>query len=153
MSLLLTAFKGVHNSSYQLIQGYSDDKLFLTNSYNGLDRDINSCDFTQYSAVIMFGLDRNLKDKLRIEPCAKLCENIRNTVYDTKAFADIFEEFSLKTAVAEKATAYLCNYAYYKVLDIMSGRALFVHIPPERCFTSDMKRNIQNAIRVIETLI
>lgn len=153
MSLLLTAFNGVHNSSYQLIQGCSDDRLFLTNSYNGIDRDISSCDFTQYNAVIMFGLDRNLKDMLRIEPCAKLCENIRNTVYDTGAFADIFEEFSLKTVIAGTPTAYLCNYAYYKMLEVMRGHALFVHIPSARYLTADMKLNTQKAIRAIGTLL
>ena len=40
VDILLTAFKGEHNSSYQLIKDVKCDKLFLTNSFEGLEEDI-----------------------------------------------------------------------------------------------------------------
>ena len=58
MGILLTSFKGEHNSSYQLIKDIEYDKLLLANSVEGLEEDTEECDCEQYSAVIM--LDRIL---------------------------------------------------------------------------------------------
>jgi len=39
---LFVAFKGTGNSSHQLVSGLNGDKLFLTNSFSGLKRDIDN---------------------------------------------------------------------------------------------------------------
>lgn len=40
MRVLYTGFKGKNNSSYQLVSNISGEKLFLTNSFEGLKKDI-----------------------------------------------------------------------------------------------------------------
>lgn len=40
MKVLYTGFKGKNNSSYQLLSKISGHKLFLTNSFKGLEKDI-----------------------------------------------------------------------------------------------------------------
>ena len=42
MSNLYTAFKGFHNTSFQLVSQLCGDKLFLTNSFQGLEKEILS---------------------------------------------------------------------------------------------------------------
>ena len=146
MNILLSAFKGVYNSSYQLIRECENDKLLFTNSYDGIDRDIEEFDFDPYLGVIMFGIDPRLKDKIRIEPKAARNGNVCKTAYDVGDFSDIFEIYGLQVTIAKRATSYLCNYAYYRVLEIMNGRALFIHIPPEQYLTEDLRTGLQNAI-------
>lgn len=149
MSILLTAFKGQHNSSFQLIRECDNDQLYFTNSYDGIDRDIEEFDFSPYSAVIMFGLDSRLKNKIRIEPKAVIEGSVYKTVYDIGDFLDVFEMNGLHVTVAKRATSYLCNYAYYHVLEETSGRALFIHIPPEQHLTEEMRLGLQNVIRML----
>ncbi|MDD4492954.1 MAG: hypothetical protein PHV32_01165 [Eubacteriales bacterium] len=153
MSVLLTAFKGIHNSSYQLIRECEKDKVYLTNSYDGIDKDIDKIDFSPYSAVIMFGLDTRLKDKIRIEPQAILDGTAYRTIYDVSKLTTVFELKGLQATVAKRATSYLCNYAYYHVLEIMNGRAIFIHIPPERFLTETMQHRIRNVIETISDLL
>lgn len=153
MSILLTAFKGIHNSSYQLIRDCENDKLFFTNSFDGIDRDIEDFDFSPYSVVFMFGIDTQLKDKIRIEPQAVLGGNVRKTVYDIGDFVKTFESNSLQVTVAKRATSYLCNYAYYRVLEKTGDRALFIHIPPERYLTMEMQASIHKVIQSVSGLL
>ena len=42
MAILYTGFKGVGNSSYLLVNQIAAEKLLLTNSFNGLRKDIES---------------------------------------------------------------------------------------------------------------
>ena len=42
MSVLYVAFKGNGNSSNKIVRSLSGDKLFLTNSYSGLKKDIEN---------------------------------------------------------------------------------------------------------------
>ncbi len=61
MHILYTGFKGKNNSSYQLLQLIDGNKLFLTNSFEGLRRYIEQVE-KQYDCSIMLGLDRTLND-------------------------------------------------------------------------------------------
>lgn len=70
MSTLYVAFKGNGNSSNKIVRSLSGDKLFLTNSYNGLKKDIDDINIT-YNLVYMFGLDKKLKGNIRIDYVAK----------------------------------------------------------------------------------
>ena len=57
MRSLFAAFKGKLNTSFQLVSQLDTNKLFLTNSFSGLEKDIKS--FTEkYDAVYMFGVDK-----------------------------------------------------------------------------------------------
>ena len=70
MKSLFTAFKGVHNTSFQLVDQTAANYSLLTNSFQGLEKDISFIS-SDYSIVYMFGVDKELIDKVRIEKCAK----------------------------------------------------------------------------------
>ena len=78
MKTLYVGFKGIHNSSNKLVQNLQGEKYFLTNSFEGLKRDIENL-VGEYEQVYMFGLDKALKDSVRIE---KMCrERWRTNLY------------------------------------------------------------------------
>ena len=70
MNILFTAFKGKNNASAVLLDMISGDKLYLTNSYVGLEKEILNLEKT-YDIVLMFGLDKNLNNEIRIENIAE----------------------------------------------------------------------------------
>lgn len=41
MKILFTAFKGVHNTSFQLVDQTAANYILLTNSFQGLEKDIS----------------------------------------------------------------------------------------------------------------
>ena len=53
MNILFTAFKGKNNSSAILLEKITGDKLYLTNSYVGLAKEINHLE--QIYDVVWFG--------------------------------------------------------------------------------------------------
>ena len=71
MNILFTAFKGVYNTSFQLIVKINRSSLLLTNSFSGLENEINFNTY-DYDAIYMFGVDKNLNGQIRIE-------NVQNT--------------------------------------------------------------------------
>ena len=70
MSILYVAFKGNGNSANKIVRSISGDKLFLTNSFDGLKKDIDNINGT-YDLVYMFGLDKRLKGNIRIDCVAQ----------------------------------------------------------------------------------
>lgn len=150
MSLLFTAFKGGHNSSYNLIKDLGSDKLFLTNSFDGLRNDIENYDCGAYTAVIMFGLDTKLKDKARIEVCAKNDSKILNTALDATRISQAFSANGALNVVSDKTEISLCNYAYYLMLEKMSGQAIFIHIPSQKFLTEEFKKSIIQSLYKIK---
>ena len=59
MKILFTAFKGVHNTSFQLVDQTAANYILLTNSFQGLEKDISFIS-SDYSIVYMFGVDKKL---------------------------------------------------------------------------------------------
>ena len=70
MKILYTAFKGKNNTSYQVASCLNGAVLLLTNSFHGLERDINTA-VGNYDVVYMLGVDKSLKNKIKIETCAE----------------------------------------------------------------------------------
>ena len=56
MKILYTAFKGKNNTSYQVASCLNGAVLLLTNSFHGLERDINTA-VENYDVVYMLGVD------------------------------------------------------------------------------------------------
>ncbi len=81
MNILFTAFKGKNNASAVLLDMISGDKLYLTNSYVGLEKEILNLEKT-YDIVLMFGLDKNLNNEIRIENIAENNGKIEVTSFD-----------------------------------------------------------------------
>jgi len=144
--ILLTAFKGEYNSSYQLIKNIECDKLYLTNSFKGIEKDIQNFDFSKYSAVIMFGLDTRLKDRVRIDVKAQIEDVVIDSNINTTTIFAAFAEYGIPYYTCEKPTKYLCNYAYYLMLKKTKENALFIHIPSQKNMTNEIKQNIISAI-------
>ena len=128
MSILYAGFKGKKNASYKLVSMLNGDQLFLTNSFGGLARDIQGITI-EYSEVYVFGVDKNLTDAVRIERRAeqKGCFLTSNLLLE-----DIAEKLrvnGVKSSISNRPTSYLCNDAYYRMLEQVNGNAVLIHIP------------------------
>lgn len=141
MEILYTGFKGKNNSSYQLLSEISGEKLFLTNSFGGLKKDIISIT-NQYDMVVMFGLDKDLKNTLRIERVAEWDGIKERTMLDCDRICGYLEASGLRCVVSEIPTKHLCNAAYYHMLQKVSGKAIFIHIPSIKNMSERMMEEI-----------
>ncbi len=146
MTVLYSAFNGKNNSSFCLVERINGEKLFLTNSFEGLKKDIDGIE-KKYSTVYMFGLDKGLKGSVRVEPCAEKDGETIYTEFNTAEIIDKLKKEGLKCKLAENPTHYLCNEAYYYMLKKVCRRALFIHMPPLKNFSNDMAEAIIKAIQ------
>ena len=105
-------------------------KLFIDifgNSFAGLEKDISSFD-CGFDTVYMFGIDKNLVDKIRIDLCA--CYNSEHicTDFDLLPLERKLNESNISYYISKKPTRYLCNAAYYHMLK-KNPNTIFIHIP------------------------
>ena len=94
MKILYTCFKGKNNASFQLLSEICGDKLYLTNSFDGLKRDIANLS-EEYDFVIMFGIDKNLKNVVRIERVAEYDGVVARTKADVEKIKGRFDELDV----------------------------------------------------------
>ena len=141
MRVLYTGFKGKNNSSYQLLSRLSGEKLFLTNSFEGLKKDIMSIK-DSYDLVIMFGLDTKIKDIVRIEAVAKFEDVERKTEIDCDEICRCMMARGIQSVASKIPTQYLCNAAYFHMLQKLEGKAVFIHIPTSKNMSDDMMDKI-----------
>lgn len=141
MRILYVGFKGKNNTSFQMVSALDGERLFLTNSFSGIERDIEAMS-TDFDAVVMFGLDKSLSDAVRIEKMAALHGDTRSTVLSTEQMAERFVKNGISCEISERPTHYLCNDAYYRMLQKTDGRAMFVHIPGSRYMTDELMASI-----------
>lgn len=151
MNILYVGFKGRHNSSCQLVSRLPGERLLLTNSFGGLRREIDSIS-RLYDAVYLFGLDKSLCGSVRIEACAEEAGHILYTLADVLELAHKFAVLGIPCAVSRQPSGYLCNAAYYALLEKMPCPVLLVHIPPLRNLPETMFAQLL-AIFTNETLI
>lgn len=76
----------------------------------------------------MFGIDKNLVDKIRIDLCA--CYNSEHifTDYDLLSLESKLNESNISYYISNAPTKYLCNAAYYHMLK-KNSNTVFIHIP------------------------
>lgn len=149
LRVLYAGFKGKNNSSYQLVSKISGPKLFLTNSFDGLKKDILSIT-DRYDLVIMLGLDTSLKDMVRLESVAALESMIETTGIDCDAICRRLVASGIHCAVSEIPTKYLCNAAYYHMLQKVSGKAVFIHIPSLKNMSEGMVEKVVKCMEELE---
>ena len=94
VKILYTCFKGKNNASFQLVSEICGDKLYLTNSFDGLKRDIAN-QSKEYAFVIMFGIDKNLKNRIRIERVAEYNGVVARTKADVEKIKGRFDELDV----------------------------------------------------------
>ena len=126
MKILYTAFKGKSNTSYQIASCLNGEVLFLTNSFQGLERDINTAD-GNYDVVYMLGVDKSLKDKIKIETCAEYNGERIFTAFNIPELEKRFTN-KLSCSISDCPTKYVCNSAYYHMLK-KNKNTVFIHIP------------------------
>lgn len=129
--VLFVAFKGTGNSSHRLVSGLNGEKLFLTNSFSGLKKDIDNVD-GKYSAIYMFGLDKTLKGNIRVERSAVCDSQVLSSVLDIEFIVQRLKEQGLDAEPGNSPKHTLCNEAYWYMLKKYNGRVVFFHIPSIR---------------------
>ena len=145
MSILYVGFKGKNNASCKLVSQLNGDKLFLTNSFAGLDRDIQKLEF-EYSAVYMFGIDKNLTNSVRIERRAEQNGCFLTANLPLEDIAEKLRENGVKSCISNNPTKYLCNDAYYRMLERVNGNAVFIHIPSIKHISDELIEAISRSI-------
>ena len=128
MKVLLTAFYGKYNASNMLVNmiDANVDKLILTNSFVKLEQELNNTSLEEYDLILMFGINKFLKDETRLEQNAKLDDKL-DTRIDIKLTSELCNKY-IKTSINNVPTKYLCNSAYYHALK-KNKYTLFIHIP------------------------
>lgn len=128
MKVLLTAFYGKYNASNLLVNmiDANVDKLILTNSFIKLEKELNNISLDRYDLILMFGINKFLKDEIRLEQVAKLNDQLESSL-DLLSLKSICDKY-IKTSINKIPTKYLCNSAYYHTLK-KNRNTLFIHIP------------------------
>lgn len=124
----IIGFKGKNNASCILSNYLCESPYLLTNSFGGLKNDLEQMD-NNFDYVLMFGIDKNLKDMVKIESVAQK-ENCR--LVSSLELHDISKRLSaegIRNSLSDKPTHYLCNEAYWYALRKFNGKAVFIHIP------------------------
>lgn len=146
---LYVAFKGDGNSSHKLVSGLGGEALFLTNSFIGLQKDIADLQ-GEYDAIYMFGLDKTLKGKVRIEKCAVQDHKVLCSRLNLDTLALKLNENGIRAEFGSDPKQTLCNEAYWYILHKYDGRAVFFHIPSigyiDEDFIEGFRRTLQRPI-------
>ncbi len=139
---LYVGFKGKNNASSLLVEELSGNRLLLTNSFLGLKKDIDNID-KSFNTLYMFGIDKNLRNKVRIEMVAEREGIKRHTNMDVVNIVQLLEKAGIDNYTSEIPTHYLCNEAYWHALEKFGGEVVFIHIPPvqyiDECFIERIK--------------
>ena len=150
-NVLFVGFKGKNNASSVLVEQLSLNHLLLTNSFAGLRRDIDSVR-NEYDCVVMFGVDKTLTDSVRIDKIASLNGLTKATTINLQSIKEKLADGGVSAQISEMPTAYLCNEAYWHMLEKFSGRAVFIHMPTmkhvDECFIGRMKKVFQGVIEL-----
>ena len=139
MKILYTAFKGKNNTSYQVASSLNGTVLFLTNSFQGLEKDIATV-VNDYDVVYMLGVDKSLKNKIKIETCA---EYNGERIFTAFNIPELEKRITNKLSYSNSArpTKNLCNAAFYHMLK-KNQNTVFIHIPS----ISGMNNRLKEAI-------
>ena len=111
---LYIGFKGKNNASCILAKAISADSYLLTNSFEGLKRDIDAL-CCSYNSVILFGIDKNLTNTVRIEKAAEK-DTKHYSVLNLEDLSAQLEAIGVSNYLSDKPTHYLCNAAYWYLL-------------------------------------
>ncbi len=131
MQSMFIGFKGANNSSCRIVRALSAQPVLLTNSFAGVARDIGGI-AASAACAYLFGVDTQLTDAVRIECIAEKDGCTRQTALATEPLVQKFAAEGIKASVSRRATHYLCNEAYWLLLEKFGGAAILIHVPPLR---------------------
>ncbi len=150
-NVLYIGFKGKNNASSILAEYLSLSPYLLTNSFEGVRKDLERIN-GNYDYVLMFGIDTNLKDSVRIERVARRQGVTLVSALNLEDIAKRLEQAGIENAVAEVPTQYLCNEAYWFALRKFVGKAVFIHIPPMKYIDGDFLEKMKKALSKVQHL-
>lgn len=136
-NILFIGFKGKNNASAMLVNSISQNACLLTNSFMGLKKDIDNLS-PDFDAVYLFGVDKDLKDSFRIEQVAQREGVCLSSKLNLEDIVKTLSSSNVKCTISQNLTQYLCNEAYWYLLEKYKGNAVLIHIPTMKNFT-DMK--------------
>ena len=143
---LFVGFKGKNNSSSMLVSSISSEHFLLTNSFEGVRKDIDEL-FEEYDEVYLFGADKNLSDSFRIERLAEKGGKRLKSKLDLEKVKEQFASFRIKAEILNTPTKYLCNDAYWYLLEKYKGNAVLIHIPTVKNFKEEWISDVKKAIK------
>lgn len=144
-NILYIGFKGKNNASCILVKSISADSYLLTNSFEGLKKDIELLS-RSYDSVILFGIDKNLFDTVRIEKVAEK-ETKEFSALNLDAISAQLDTVGISNYLSDKPTHYLCNEAYWYLLRKFNGRAVLIHIPSIKNINEKLIDGLKQAFR------
>ena len=142
---LLIGFKGKNNSSNILVSSLSSNHILLTNSFMGLKKDIEELS-SDYDEVYLFGVNKNLCDSFSIESVAEKDEKRLESKLDLETLQERFASFMIKADISKVPSKYLCNEAYWYLLEKFKGNAVLIHIPTIKNFKEEWIESFKKAI-------
>ena len=143
---LFVGFKGKNNSSSMLVSSISSEHFLLTNSFKGVRKDIDEL-FEDYDEVYLFGADKNLSDSFRIDRLAEKGGKRLKSKLDLEKVKEQFASFRIKAEILNTPTKYLCNDAYWYLLEKYKGNAVLIHIPTVKNFKEEWISDVKKAIK------
>ncbi|MBR4731322.1 MAG: GNAT family N-acetyltransferase [Lachnospiraceae bacterium] len=143
--VLCVGFKGKNNFSGLLAEKLSREHLLLTNSRDGLKKDVDSVR-GEYDQVIMFGVDKTLTSTVRIERVAAWDGERIVSKLNLNQLKDSLGAAGIQAVISENPTAYLCNDAYWQALHKFSGKAVFIHVPTMRHADEIFAEKVRRAV-------
>jgi len=142
---LYIGFKGKNNTSCVLVKRLSQNPYMLTNSFAGLRKDIENLTGT-YDCVLMFGIDKNLKDSVRIERVAER-EGVRLlSDLDLDDISKSLNSAGVRNNISDNPTQYLCNEAYWFSLQKFNRKVVFIHIPSIKYANQELYEKVKVAL-------
>ena len=127
------------------MRSINGEKLFLTNSYNGLKKDIDNINGT-YDLVYMFGLDKRLKGNVRIDCVAQRGDACLYSDVDFNSIAMNLSQNGIITNIGNTPTQYLCNEAYWYMLRKFNCHVIFFHVPSIKYITENFIEKIRSVL-------
>lgn len=142
---LFIGFKGKNNSSNILVSSLSSNHILLTNSFTGLKKDIEELS-SDYDEVYLFGVNKNLTDSFSIESVAEKDGKRLESKLDLEELKERFASFMIKADISKVSSKYLCNEAYWYLLEKYKGKAVLIHIPTIKNFKEEWIESFKKAI-------
>ena len=142
---LVVGFKGKNNASRIMAEQVSSEHMLLTNSFAGLKKDIDSIS-KEFDQVIMFGVDKTLISSVRIEEAAAVDKRKAVSDLDLEKIASALDNAGIQSVISKALTKYLCNEAYWHILEKSSGRAVLIHIPTIRHVDASFVEKMKSAL-------
>ena len=146
---LFLGFKGKNNSSNLLVSSLSARSFFLTNSFTGLKKDIEELS-PDYTEVFLFGVNKNLSNTFSIDHFAEKDGKRLRSKLDPEELKKRFASCGINADISHVPSKYLCNEAFWYLLEKYHGNAVLIHIPTIKNFNEEWVSSVRNAMTITE---